>query len=101
MKKDLPQEQKTQKAKVKNVPTVMKKRTAKQRRAVQSAEDDDELTRDYRLLKKLKKGAINESEFAKLTGTEELLWDCFLVEHWSREDSYQNSGVECTSAWLQ
>lgn len=58
---------------MKNVTMVMKKRTAKQRRAKQSAEDDDELTRDYRLLKKLKKGAINETEFAKLTGTEDLL----------------------------
>uniref|UniRef100_A0A7N0RJ87 ATP-dependent RNA helicase n=1 Tax=Kalanchoe fedtschenkoi TaxID=63787 RepID=A0A7N0RJ87_KALFE len=52
---------------------VMRKKTAKQRRAAQSAYDDDELTRDYRLLKKLKKGAIDESEFAKLTGTEDLL----------------------------
>ncbi|XP_071710280.1 DEAD-box ATP-dependent RNA helicase 18 [Rutidosis leptorrhynchoides] len=73
VKKDMPQEEKTRKAKAKSVPTVMKKRTAKQRRAVQSAEDDEELTRDYRLLKKLKKGAIDETEFAKLTGTEELL----------------------------
>nr|KAJ0187588.1 hypothetical protein LSAT_V11C900481610 [Lactuca sativa] len=75
IKKEKPQEEKTHKAKaaMKNVTMVMKKRTAKQRRAKQSAEDDDELTRDYRLLKKLKKGAINETEFAKLTGTEDLL----------------------------
>lgn len=53
--------------------TVMRKKTAKQRRAVQSVEDQDELTREYRLLKKLKRGAIDETEFAKLTGTEELL----------------------------
>ncbi|GKA93067.1 DEAD-box ATP-dependent RNA helicase 18 [Tanacetum coccineum] len=72
-KKDVPQEQKSHKAKAKNTPTVMKKRTAKQRRAVQSAEDDDELTRDYRLLKKLKKGSLTESEYAKQTGTEDLL----------------------------
>ncbi|GJS38332.1 DEAD-box ATP-dependent RNA helicase 18 [Tanacetum coccineum] len=72
-KKDAPQEQKSHKAKAKNTPTVMKKRTAKQRRAVQSAEDDDELTRDYRLLKKLKKGSLTESEYAKQTGTEDLL----------------------------
>ncbi|KAK3014090.1 hypothetical protein RJ639_009495 [Escallonia herrerae] len=52
---------------------VMRKKTAKQRRAVQSVEDDDEMAREYCLLKKLKKGAIDESEFAKLTGTEELL----------------------------
>ena len=53
--------------------TVMRKKTAKQRRAAQTVEDDDELAREYRLLKKLKKGAIDESEFAKLTGTEDLL----------------------------
>lgn len=53
--------------------SVMRKKTAKQRRASQAIEDDDELARDYRLLKKLKRGNIDESEFAKLTGTEELL----------------------------
>ncbi|KAJ4969690.1 hypothetical protein NE237_002789 [Protea cynaroides] len=53
--------------------TIMKKKTSKQRRAAQSIEDDDELDREYRLLKKLKKGTIDEAEFAKLTGTEELL----------------------------
>ncbi|OMO75920.1 hypothetical protein COLO4_25788 [Corchorus olitorius] len=52
---------------------IMKKKTAKQRRAAQTIEDEEELTREYRLLKKLKKGAIDESEFAKLTGTEDLL----------------------------
>ncbi|CAI0416138.1 unnamed protein product [Linum tenue] len=50
----------------------MRKKTAKQRRAVQNVEDEEELAREYRLLKKLKKGAIDETEFAKLTGTEEL-----------------------------
>lgn len=53
--------------------TVMRKKTAKQRRAAQTVEDEDELAREYRLLKKLKKGAIDENEFAILTGTEELL----------------------------
>ncbi|KAH6830903.1 P-loop containing nucleoside triphosphate hydrolases superfamily protein [Perilla frutescens var. hirtella] len=53
--------------------TAVSKKTAKQRRAVQSAEDADELDREYRLLKKLKKGRIDENEFAKLTGTEDLL----------------------------
>ncbi|CAN6705298.1 unnamed protein product [Malus baccata var. baccata] len=51
----------------------MRKKTGKQRCAIQTAEDEDELAREYRLLKKLKKGAIDESEFAKLTGTEDLL----------------------------
>ncbi|WKA00688.1 hypothetical protein VitviT2T_019024 [Vitis vinifera] len=54
-------------------PTVMRKKTAKQRRTAQTIEDEDDLAREYRLLKKLKKGTIDESEFAKLTGTEELL----------------------------
>ncbi|PON79120.1 DEAD-box ATP-dependent RNA helicase [Parasponia andersonii] len=43
--------------------TVMRKKTAKQRRAVQTVEDEDEMAREYRLLKKLKKGAIDESDF--------------------------------------
>lgn len=51
----------------------MRKKTAKQRRTAQTIEDEDDLAREYRLLKKLKKGTIDESEFAKLTGTEELL----------------------------
>lgn len=52
----------------------MRKKTAKQRRAAQTVEDEDELAREYRLLKKLKRGDIDESQFAKLTGTEDLLW---------------------------
>ncbi|KAK4347102.1 hypothetical protein RND71_033441 [Anisodus tanguticus] len=55
--------------------TAMRKKIAKQRRAAQLVEDEDEITREYRLLKKLKKGAIDENEFAKLTGTEDLLCD--------------------------
>lgn len=56
-----------------NVPNnVMKKKTAKQRRAQQTMEDEEELMQEYRLLKKLKKGTIDENEYAKLTG-EELL----------------------------
>ncbi|VFQ90624.1 unnamed protein product [Cuscuta campestris] len=51
----------------------MKKQTAKKRRATQSVEDDEEMANEYRLLRKLKKGAIDESEFAKLTGTQDLL----------------------------
>ncbi|XP_050209644.1 DEAD-box ATP-dependent RNA helicase 18 [Mercurialis annua] len=53
--------------------TVTRKRTGKQRQAAQTAEDEDDMAREYRLLKKLKKGAIDENEFAKLTGTEDLL----------------------------
>lgn len=50
-----------------------RKKTAKQRRTTQTMEDEDEMAREYSLLKKLKKGAIDESEFAKLTGTDDLL----------------------------
>ncbi|KAF3670678.1 DEAD-box ATP-dependent RNA helicase 18 [Capsicum annuum] len=70
------EEQKAQRRKKEaNSATAMRKKTAKQRRAIQLVEDEDEITREYRLLKKLKKGAINENEFAKLTGTEDLLSD--------------------------
>ncbi|CAN4083979.1 unnamed protein product [Withania somnifera] len=71
------QEQKTQRLKkeANSTATAMRKKTAKQRRAMQLVEDEDEITREYRLLKKLKKGAIDENEFAKLTGTEDLLSD--------------------------
>lgn len=56
-----------------NAPAVMRKKTARQRRAQQTMEDEEELMQEYRLLKKLKKGTIDEDEYAKLTGTEELL----------------------------
>ncbi|KAK1355098.1 DEAD-box ATP-dependent RNA helicase 18 [Heracleum sosnowskyi] len=71
-KQELEPKRQKPKASLKNATTVNRKKTAQQRRAVQTAEDDDELTRDYRLLKKLKKGAIDENEFAMLTGTEDL-----------------------------
>ncbi|GMH19166.1 hypothetical protein Nepgr_021007 [Nepenthes gracilis] len=53
--------------------TVTRKKTAKQRRASQTKDDEEEMAQEYRLLKKLRRGVIDESEFAKLTGTEELL----------------------------
>lgn len=71
-KQELEPKRQKPKTSLKNATTVNRKKTAQQRRAVQTAEDDDELTRDYRLLKKLKKGAIDENEFAMLTGTEDL-----------------------------
>ncbi|KAI4306496.1 hypothetical protein L6164_029769 [Bauhinia variegata] len=64
---------KTQKPSKNPIAAATRKKTAKQRRAQQTVEDEDELMREYRLLKKLKKGTIDESEYAKLTGTEELL----------------------------
>ncbi|WMV33592.1 hypothetical protein MTR67_026977, partial [Solanum verrucosum] len=59
--------------------TDMRKKTAKQRRATKLVEDEDEdedeITREYPLLKKLKREVIGENEFAKLTGIEDLLSD--------------------------
>ncbi|BBG98092.1 P-loop containing nucleoside triphosphate hydrolases superfamily protein [Prunus dulcis] len=40
--------------------TQMRKKTAKQRRAAQTVEDEDELAREYRLLKKLKRGILTK-----------------------------------------
>jgi glucan-binding YG repeat protein len=45
-----------------------RKKTGKQRQSVQTKEDLDELTLEYRLLKKLKRGVIDEDEYEKLTG---------------------------------
>ncbi|TVU21687.1 hypothetical protein EJB05_31339 [Eragrostis curvula] len=45
-----------------------RKKTGKQRQSVQTKEDLDELTHEYRLLKKLKRGEIDEDEYEKLTG---------------------------------
>ncbi|KFK24964.1 hypothetical protein AALP_AA8G048500 [Arabis alpina] len=48
-----------------------RKLTGKQRQTIQTAEDEEEMARDYRLLKKLKKGSIKEDEFSKLTGADD------------------------------
>ncbi|KAL0648635.1 hypothetical protein Bca4012_046926 [Brassica carinata] len=45
-----------------------RKLTGKQRQTIQTADDEEEMARDYRLLKKLKKGSVEEDDFAKLTG---------------------------------
>ncbi|XP_073019161.1 DEAD-box ATP-dependent RNA helicase 18 [Primulina eburnea] len=71
--KELEQKQKKLRAVSNPITPVIRKKTAKQRRAAQSAEDADELAHEYRLLKKLKKGKIDENQYAKLTGTEDLL----------------------------
>ncbi|KAL8093701.1 DEAD-box ATP-dependent RNA helicase 18 [Apium graveolens] len=71
-KQELEPKRQKPKSSLKNATTMNRKKTAQQRRAVQTAEDEEELMRDYRLLKKLKKGAIDENEFAMLTGTEDL-----------------------------
>ncbi|ONK62613.1 uncharacterized protein A4U43_C07F5970 [Asparagus officinalis] len=48
--------------------TVSRKKTGKQRKAIQTKEDVEELDHEYRLLKKLKKGVIDESEYERLMG---------------------------------
>ncbi|XP_020578823.1 DEAD-box ATP-dependent RNA helicase 18 [Phalaenopsis equestris] len=58
----------TGKQNLEHAPTLLRKKTGKQRKAIRTKEDDEELEREYRLLKKLKRGAIDESEFDKLTG---------------------------------
>uniref|UniRef100_A0A0D6R5I7 ATP-dependent RNA helicase n=1 Tax=Araucaria cunninghamii TaxID=56994 RepID=A0A0D6R5I7_ARACU len=49
------------------------KKCSRQRRAVQTIEDDEEMAREYTLLKKLKRGVISEREFAMETGIEDCL----------------------------
>ncbi|KAJ0979296.1 hypothetical protein J5N97_014770 [Dioscorea zingiberensis] len=51
-----------------SVDTLTRKKTGKQRRATQTKEDNEELEKEYRLLKKLKRGVIDESEYEKLMG---------------------------------
>ncbi|XP_074567640.1 DEAD-box ATP-dependent RNA helicase 18-like [Curcuma longa] len=60
--------QKQVKKKPESAATVMKKKTGKKRRAIQTKEDAEELDQEYRLLKKLKRGLIDHDEFDKLTG---------------------------------
>lgn len=60
--------QKQVKKKPESAATVMKKKTGKKRRAIQTKEDAEELDQEYRLLKKLKRGLIDDDEFDKLTG---------------------------------
>ncbi|XP_066308376.1 DEAD-box ATP-dependent RNA helicase 18-like isoform X3 [Miscanthus floridulus] len=45
-----------------------RKKTGKQRQSIQTKEDLDELAHEYQLLKKLKRGDIDEEEYEKLTG---------------------------------
>lgn len=47
-----------------------RKLTGKQRQTLQTAEDEDELARDSRLLRKLKKRLITEDDYEKRTGTD-------------------------------
>ncbi|KMZ57393.1 ATP-dependent RNA helicase-like protein [Zostera marina] len=58
--------------KVKNPPSsvvlIPRRKTGHQRRIIQTKEDNEELELEYRLLKKLKRGVIDENEYDKLTG---------------------------------
>ncbi|XP_072976387.1 DEAD-box ATP-dependent RNA helicase 18 [Typha angustifolia] len=53
---------------VDQAPHITRKKTGRQRHATQTKEDYDELEQEYRLLKKLKRGVIDEAEYEKLTG---------------------------------
>lgn len=66
--------------------TISRKRTGKQRKSVQTKEDFEELDQEYRLLKKLKRGAIDESEYDRLTG--------FSEEQDSQENGTNNSNMK-------
>ncbi|CAA6660219.1 unnamed protein product [Spirodela intermedia] len=64
---DHPTQQKTNPATGK-AGKMARKSTGRQRKAAQTKEDAEELDHEYRLLKKLKRGIIDESEYEKLTG---------------------------------
>lgn len=51
-----------------SVAVIPRRKTGHQRRIAQTKEDNEELELEYRLLKKLKRGMIDENEFDKLTG---------------------------------
>lgn len=52
-----------------HAPRKDRKETAEKRRGHQRIEDDEEMDREYRLLKKLRKGTLTESEYAEATST--------------------------------
>lgn len=79
-RKEKRQEEKREKGKRKRVDAsatnesnkASRKLTGKQRQTIQTAEDEEEMDRDYRLLVKVKKGLIKEDEYARLTGDDDL-----------------------------
>lgn len=79
---------------VKKIPddnvSITRKKTGRQRRATQTKEDDEELENEYRLLKKLKRGLIDESEYEKLTGFGNL-------EEGSSESNSKDYGAELST----
>ncbi|EOA23096.1 hypothetical protein CARUB_v10003883mg [Capsella rubella] len=80
VRKEKRQEEKKEKGKRKRVDAsatndsnkASRKLTGKQRQTIQTAEDEEEMDRDYKLLVKVKKGLIKEDEFARLTGDDDL-----------------------------
>ncbi|XP_073104473.1 DEAD-box ATP-dependent RNA helicase 18 isoform X2 [Elaeis guineensis] len=82
---------------VKQIPdgsiTVTRKKTGRQRKATQTKEDDEELEQDYRLLKKLKRGEIDESEYEKLTGFG------IFEERVSSDSNMDDCGVKTSTVW--
>ncbi|CAL9111642.1 unnamed protein product [Musa acuminata var. zebrina] len=79
---------------VKKIPddnvAITRKKTGRQRRATQTKEDDEELENEYRLLKKLKRGLIDESEYEKLTGFG-------VLEEGSSESNSKDYGTELST----
>ncbi|XP_020081970.1 DEAD-box ATP-dependent RNA helicase 18 isoform X1 [Ananas comosus] len=63
-----PKTERNKKPDLEKAAAITRKKTGRQRRATQTKEDDEELEQEYRLLKKLKRGAIDEDEYEKLTG---------------------------------
>ncbi|KAK1283178.1 DEAD-box ATP-dependent RNA helicase 18 [Acorus calamus] len=61
-----------QKPALNDTSNIARKKTGRQRQAAQAIKDEEELDREYRLLKKLKRGAIDETEFEMLIGLETL-----------------------------
>lgn len=68
-------------------PKKERKETAEKRRLHQKVEDDEEMNREYRLLKKLKKGTLSESEYEQVMS----MPDMQLVEPSSNVDEVQDS----------
>ncbi|CAL9078339.1 unnamed protein product [Musa textilis] len=69
---------------------IIRKKTGRQRRATQTKEDEEELENEYRLLKKLKRGLIDETEYEKLTGFGNL-------EEGSSESNSRGSGAQLST----
>jgi ATP-dependent RNA helicase DDX55/SPB4 len=80
VRKEKRQEEKKEKGKRKRVDAsasndpkkASRKLTGKQRQTIQTAEDEEVMDRDYKLMIKVKKGLIKEDEYERLTGDDDL-----------------------------